>query len=84
MVFIETTLAIDAVERTDLAVGWQQVDAQRDAETAAVDGAEDRRWIDNCTHNGRKITFFFGVDKINVYLCTRIRKIYVRKIHEKT
>jgi len=84
VVFIETTLAIDAVERTDLAVGWQQVDAQRDAETAAVDGAEDRRWIDNCTHNGRKITFFFGVDKINVYLCTRIRKIYVRKIHEKT
>ena len=84
MVFIETTFAIDTVEGTDLAVGRQQVNAQRDAEAAAMDGAEDRRWIDNCTHNGRKITFFFGVDKINMYLCTRIRKIYVRKIHEKT
>ena len=84
VVFIETTLAIDAVERADLTVGWQQVDAQRDAETAAVDRAEDRRWIDNCTHNGCKITFFFGVDKKKVYLCTRIRKNYVRKIHEKT
>ena len=76
VVFIETTFAIDTVEGTDLAVGRQQVNAQRDAEAAAMDGAEDRRWIDNCTHNGRKITFFFGVDKINMYLCTRIRKIY--------
>ena len=42
VVFIETTFAIDTVERTDLAVGWQQVNAQRDAEAAAMDRTEDR------------------------------------------
>ena len=45
MVFIEATLAIDAVEGADLTVGRQQVDAQRDAKAAAVNRAEDGRWI---------------------------------------
>ena len=75
MVFIEATLAIDAVEGADLTVGRQQVDAQRDAKAAAVNRTEDGRWIDNCTHNGCKVTFFFGVDKINMYLCTRIKNL---------
>ena len=42
VVFIETTFAIDTVEGTDLAVGRQQVNAQRDAEAAAMDRTEDR------------------------------------------
>ena len=88
MVFIETTLAIDAVERTDLAVGWQQVDAQRDAETAAVDGAEDRRWIDNCTHNGCKGTPFSRQKnkrnkKISVIMYLCLKKIVILQPNSK-
>ena len=58
MVFVETTLAVDTVETAYLAVSRQQVDAKRDAQAAAVNGTENGRWIDNCTHNGCKGTFF--------------------------
>ena len=51
VVLVEATLTIDTVERAHLAVGRQQVDAQRDAQPAAMHGAEDGRRIDNCTHN---------------------------------
>jgi hypothetical protein len=56
MVFVEAALAIDAVEGADLTVGRHEVDAERNAQTATVNGAEDGRWIDNCTHNGCKGT----------------------------
>jgi hypothetical protein len=58
VITIETTLAIDTVEGAYLAVGRQQVDAKRNAQSAAVYRAENGRWIDNCTHNGCKITNF--------------------------
>ena len=88
VVFIETTLAIDAVERADLTVGWQQVDAQRDAETAAVDRAEDRRWIDNCTHNGCKGTPFSRQKnkrnkKISVIMYLCLKKIVILQPNSK-
>ena len=41
MVFIETTLAIDAVEGTDLTVGRQQVNAQGDAKATAMHGSKN-------------------------------------------
>ena len=41
VLFIESTLTVDTVERTHLAVGRQQVDAQRKAEAPTVDRAED-------------------------------------------
>jgi hypothetical protein len=56
MVFVEAALTIDAIERADLAVGRHEVDAEGNAQTATVNGAEDGRWIDNCTHNGCKGT----------------------------
>ena len=56
VVFIQTALAIDTVEGADLTVGRHEVDAERYAQTATVNGAEDGRWIDNCTHNGCKGT----------------------------
>jgi hypothetical protein len=57
VVLVETALTIDTVKRTNLAVGWQQVDAKRDAESATVNRPEDGRWIDNRTHTGCKITY---------------------------
>ena len=47
MVGIEATLAIDAIERANLAVGRHEIDAQRNSQTATVDRTEDGRWIDN-------------------------------------
>ena len=38
---VEAALAVDAVEGAHLAIGWQQVDAKRQAETAAMHRAED-------------------------------------------
>ena len=69
VVFVEATLAIDAVERTDLAVGRQQVDAERDAKAAAVDRAENRRRIDDSTHNGGKGTKNFELRTYNFEVC---------------
>ena len=59
MVLVETTLAINAVETAYLTVGWQQVDTERNAQSATVNRPKNGRWIDNCTHNGCKITLFF-------------------------
>ena len=58
VIAIESTLAVDAVEGAHLAVGRLQVDAQRDAESAAMDRPENGRWIDNCTHSECKSTKF--------------------------
>ena len=58
VIAIESTLAVDAVEGAYLAVGRLQVDAQRDAESAAMDRPENGRRIDNCTHNECKSTKF--------------------------
>ena len=55
MVFVEAALAIDAVKRAYLAIGRQQIDAERDAQAATMYGAENRRSIYYCTHNGDKI-----------------------------
>jgi hypothetical protein len=56
VVLVETALAVDAVEGAHLTIGRHQVDAKRDAKSATVNGAEDGRRINNCTHIGRKIT----------------------------
>ena len=56
IVFVEAALAINAVERADLPVGRHEVDAEGNAQSAAVNGAENGRGIDNCTHNGCKVT----------------------------
>ena len=58
MVAIETTLAIDAIECTELAIGRQEVDAQRNAQTTTMHRAEYRRRIDNCCHK----IFLWGKD----------------------
>ena len=60
MVGIEATLAIDAIERANLAVGRHEVDAQRNSQTATVDRTEDGRWIDNRLHD---IYIIFGWDE---------------------
>lgn len=48
VVLVVSALAVDAIEGAVLAVVGKQVDAQRYAETAAVDGAEDGGRIDYC------------------------------------
>jgi hypothetical protein len=48
MVFVESTLAINAIKGTQLAVVGQQVDTQRNSQTAAVYWAENRRGVNNC------------------------------------
>ena len=56
VVSIETAFAIDAVEGADLSVGRKEIDAETDAETAAMDGPEDGRRIDNRAHIACKIS----------------------------
>jgi hypothetical protein len=56
---VETALAIDTVETAHLTIGWQEIDAERNAQTTTVNWPEYGRWINNCTHNGCKITLFF-------------------------
>ena len=56
MVLIKTTLTVDAVEAAYLAVGWQQIDAQRYAQSATMYRSENRRRINNCTHSECKVT----------------------------
>ena len=41
MVGIEATFAIDAVETAHLTVGWHEVDAERDAQSSAVNRPEN-------------------------------------------
>ncbi len=41
VVFVESAFAVDAVERAQLPISRQQVDAQRDAQSATVYGAEN-------------------------------------------
>ncbi len=65
VVFIEAALTVDAVEAAHLAVGRQQIDAERYAQTTAVYGPENGRWIDNCTHNECKNTIFFWENQKN-------------------
>ena len=47
---VESTFAVEAVERTHFAILGQQIDSQRHAQTAAVYGAEYRRGIYYCRH----------------------------------
>ena len=47
MVGIEAAFTVDAVERAHLAIGRQQVDAQRNAQSATMYRPENGRWIDN-------------------------------------
>ena len=47
MVGVESALAVDAVESADFSVGGHQVNAERNAEAAAVDGTEDGRGEDD-------------------------------------
>ena len=56
MVLIESTLTVYAVKAAHLTVCRQQVDAQRYAQSTAMYGAENRRRIDNSTHNVCKST----------------------------
>lgn len=51
VLLVEAALAVHAVEGAHLAVGRQEVDAQRQTQAAAVDRPEDGRGIDNGTHN---------------------------------
>ena len=44
MVEVKTAFAIDAVERTEFAVAWQEVDAEGYAESATVDGTKYGGW----------------------------------------
>jgi hypothetical protein len=44
---IETALTIDAVKRAALTITGQEVDAQRYAETATMNGTEYGGWIDD-------------------------------------
>ena len=62
MVAIETTLAIDAIECTELAIGRQKIDAQRNAQTTTMHRAEYRRRIDNCCHK----IFLWGKDTYKI------------------
>ena len=41
VVFVEAALTVDTVERTHLTVGRQEVDAQRDTQSAAMHWTED-------------------------------------------
>ncbi len=65
MVGIEAAFAVDTVKGTNLAVGRQQVDAQRYTQSPTVYGSENGRWIDNCTHTACKFTLFFCDSKKN-------------------
>jgi hypothetical protein len=47
---IQSALAIYAVETAHFSIAWQQIDAKRDAQTAAMYRPEDGRRIDNRTH----------------------------------
>ena len=88
VVFIETTFAIDTVEGTDLAVGRQQVNAQRDAEAAAMYRPKNGRRINNCTHNGCKGTPFSRQKnkrnkKISVIMYLCLKKIVILQPNSK-
>ena len=48
MILVESALAVDAVERAHLAISRQQVDAEGDAEAAAVNRPEDGRRVNDC------------------------------------
>jgi hypothetical protein len=54
MVLVKATLTIDTIEGTNFTVGRQEIDAQREPQTTAMNRAENGRRIDNCTHNGGK------------------------------
>lgn len=56
VVFIKSAFAVNAVERAHLAIFWHEVDAQRDAESAAVNRAEDGRRVDNAL-----VSFIFRI-----------------------
>lgn len=45
MILVETAFAVDAVECAHLSIGRHEVDTQRDAEAAAMYGAENGRRI---------------------------------------
>jgi hypothetical protein len=53
VVFVEATLAVDAVEGTHFAVVGQQIDAQTHSEPAAMNRSENRGRIDYCAHGGK-------------------------------
>jgi hypothetical protein len=54
VVLVKATLTINTIEGTHLAVWRQEIDAQREPQTTAMNGAENGRRIDYCTHNGGK------------------------------
>jgi hypothetical protein len=53
MIFVETTLAINAIESAHLAVVGQQIDAQTYTEAAAMNRPENGRRINYCAHGGK-------------------------------
>jgi hypothetical protein len=54
VISIETAFAINAVESAYLTIGRKEVDAERNAETTAVDRPEDGRRVDDGAHIGCK------------------------------
>ena len=48
MISVETTFTIDAVKRAHFAIGRQEIDTQRDAESTTMNRPENGRRIDDC------------------------------------
>ena len=65
-ILVETTFTVNAIERTELAVGRHQVDSQRNAQAAGMHGSEDRGRIDD----GHNYTICFLRANVGVFLFT--------------
>jgi hypothetical protein len=53
---VQSAFTIKTIETADLAVGRQEIDAQRDAKASAVDRPKNGRRINNSAHFGGKGT----------------------------
>jgi len=80
VVGIETAFAIDAVEGADLSVGRKEIDAETDAETAAMDGPEDGRRIDNRAHIACKSSEKIQFSSFRFQVFSSIVLILIKKL----
>jgi hypothetical protein len=75
---VEAALTVDAVKGAHLAVGWQQVDAKRNAQSAALHRAKDGRWIDDGTHNGvQRYAIKLKIENYGVKICVFGRNVVI-------
>ena len=71
MVFVEPAFTVDAVEITHLSVSRHEVDAQRNAQSAAVNRAKNGRRINDSAHTVGKVSeliryaFIYKMIRIN-------------------